>query len=465
MPWLIYDPKALDKPTSRKLFCMTLSLAHEVPVLSALIYKMGTWPAEKPTDVPEGMALRFFPTSDDIYYAKEWMDTRYRNGEARYVPWQDAEILADIQRPRWATVRHMTDLYMPSMLTTNAQVEYFASYTHMQERRRTTTTIGRFLQTVWTNYDEAYDNWMTRNYGALTDDIIRVWSETPKAQTAEDVKFATTEDDIQQVYDLGPPSCMGNKPKDFWPTGIHPVRAYAGGDLALAWLPKRRDPSKPSQRAMCWPEKKIYSRVYGTGPLERFLKELGYTTGNFHGAKLKKIVVKDNQVVLPYIDYHDYVVERTDHLRIFHKVIEHPWKPGIDLKVAPRTQRAVWAATATTSGAVAIPKCRVCSKITHQVDHNYARGMNLCRKCAISTVTCVHCRNVSAHRKDPSWTWILGDSDLCHISSLDGIHRRKRPLQAMCPTCAMTRPVRRDYHNAGYVWIDGSTGQPVDLTT
>jgi hypothetical protein len=464
MPWIIYDPKQIDKQTSRKMFCTTYSSALDVVELRPMLNAWNGVTGDKPTDVPDGMALRFFPTSDDVYLAKEWLDARLRRREISLVPWQDVEALCDTPRPKWAAVRHMTELYMPYII--DGQLEYFASYTHMQERRRTTTTIGRFLQTLWSNYDEAFDGWMTRTYGSLTDDIIRMWSEVPKAQTPADVQFATTEDEIDFVYANGPSSCMGGKPPEgYWQTGINPVRAYAGGDLAVAWLPKRRDPSKPSQRAMCWPEKKIYSRIYGTGPLEQFLKSLGYTVGHFHGAKLKKIVLNDNQVVLPYIDYHNYVVERRDHLRIFHKSVKHPWKPTVEVTTEPRTQRATWPATATTSGFVMINKCRGCKKITTHRDYGWTGDSTLCKSCSIHSVSCMHCQKIINSRKDPTLVWVLSTDDLQQVSTLKQIHKRKRSTSALCHTCADFSHLKRDYRSAGYVWISNTTGQPVDLTT
>lgn len=82
-----------------------------------------------------------------------------------------------------------------------------------------------------------------------------------------EVKFATTEDEIARVYLRGPHSCMarGFSEQD------HPTRVYGAGDLAIAYLetdtpnPHRYDPDRTVvARTLCWPEKKVFGRVYPT---------------------------------------------------------------------------------------------------------------------------------------------------------------------------------------------------------
>lgn len=88
-----------------------------------------------------------------------------------------------------------------------------------------------------------------------------------------ELSFATTADEIERVYDTGPESCM-RKP-GVWKPGKNPVRAYAGHGLAIAYI-KRRD--KITARALCWPENKIHSRIYGDAiTIQKLLKEAGYT--------------------------------------------------------------------------------------------------------------------------------------------------------------------------------------------
>lgn len=67
-----------------------------------------------------------------------------------------------------------------------------------------------------------------------------------------DLLFAQTPDEIVEVYAEGPSSCMH---------GSDCVAVYGAGDLAVAYL-KRKEDDKIIARALCWPEKKTFGRVY-----------------------------------------------------------------------------------------------------------------------------------------------------------------------------------------------------------
>jgi len=89
--------------------------------------------------------------------------------------------------------------------------------------------------------------------------------------------FADSPECIAWVYKHGPRSCMS-----ILRHGVkrHPTRAYGAGDLQVAWLetpkhlfaqeapdvipPARRLRSRKPvlARALCWPERRIYSRIY-----------------------------------------------------------------------------------------------------------------------------------------------------------------------------------------------------------
>lgn len=159
-----------------------------------------------------------------------------------------------------------------------------------------------------------------------------IWADLP-------VKFATTEQDIVDVYARGPVSCMsgnGFATAD----NIGPARVYAAGDLAIAYmeasepLSERRAPSHTIvARALCWPEKKVVGRVYPTpdgweqdgfeswhaatscqSTLLRKLQDEGYTSvldggATFAGAKLLRVPKFKHAhrsltdcFVMPYLD-------------------------------------------------------------------------------------------------------------------------------------------------------------------
>ncbi|NDB70577.1 MAG: hypothetical protein EB015_21735, partial [Methylocystaceae bacterium] len=103
----------------------------------------------------------------------------------------------------------------------------------------------------------------------------------------------------------------------------HPVRAYAGGDLAIAYTVNEE--GKTTARALVWPNIKIYSRVYGDDDtLHRLLKDRGYTKSSYYdgnaesleGAKLARIELDNGGVLCPYLDEVQTVEDCGDYLRI-----------------------------------------------------------------------------------------------------------------------------------------------------
>lgn len=104
---------------------------------------------------------------------------------------------------------------------------------------------------------------------------------------------------------------------------VHPVRAYAGGDLAIAYTVNEE--GKTTARALVWPNLKIYSRVYGDDDtLHRLLKDRGYKKSSYYdgnsesleGAKLARIELDSGGFLCPYLDEVQNVEDRGDYLRI-----------------------------------------------------------------------------------------------------------------------------------------------------
>jgi len=102
------------------------------------------------------------------------------------------------------------------------------------------------------------------------------------------------------------PSCMRYEAATFG-TPRHPVEAYAGHGLAIAFI-QLDDGSIPA-RAIVWPEKKIFVRVYGIEESDKhnmatLLADAGYTREDgFDGAKLSRIpFFNEERLVIPYID-------------------------------------------------------------------------------------------------------------------------------------------------------------------
>lgn len=111
-------------------------------------------------------------------------------------------------------------------------------------------------------------------------------------------------------------SCMRQEADYYSTGGIHPTAPYASPDLALAYMADKQ--GRTIARAICWPAKKVYTRIYsGTNTLDNALKALGYSRSGyyggdgFHGARMRKIE-KPGFVVMPYIDGNHHCGEVTD---------------------------------------------------------------------------------------------------------------------------------------------------------
>jgi hypothetical protein len=139
--------------------------------------------------------------------------------------------------------------------------------------------------------------------------------------------FADSSDEIEEVYTANgsPRSCMGTtqhrrnegwgqtfkgSANGLWDSPFHPVRVYGAGDLAVAYF---KTEGVISGRALVWPEKKTFSRIYGdVYRMNGMLDMAGYRHANPIGARLLRHVVDEageddsgyrgTYYVAPYID-------------------------------------------------------------------------------------------------------------------------------------------------------------------
>lgn len=153
------------------------------------------------------------------------------------------------------------------------------------------------------------------------------------------LRIAETADEIQWVYENGPPSCMstyeyrkehgwGWGMKGSWPLNTHATRVYAAGDLAVAYIVTDEDEPKKKKgvlaRALIWPAKKTYSRPYGEElALRKLLEKEGYITAAPIGAKLARVEIEKHRFLCPYVDAGQQsgggalgVLDRKTHLEI-----------------------------------------------------------------------------------------------------------------------------------------------------
>jgi len=101
-------------------------------------------------------------------------------------------------------------------------------------------------------------------------------------------------------------SCMA---KHFEDLPCHPAEAYAAGDLAIAYVPDPRDSDKILARAIVWPDRKQFVKLYGVDErarnnLENLLDAEDYTRADdFEGANLRAITFdSDTKIIVPYLD-------------------------------------------------------------------------------------------------------------------------------------------------------------------
>lgn len=143
------------------------------------------------------------------------------------------------------------------------------------------------------------------------DALVQVHNETYVDQS---FKLATTPDEIEKVYTNFDRSCSDVASSCMrgygWNYGEHPCRVYGAGDLAIAYLTNKD--GETTHRALCWPERKLYSRMYGNGDrLHVRLKMAGYSKSSYYdsgasmeGARLLRIELDCNSehFVMPYVD-------------------------------------------------------------------------------------------------------------------------------------------------------------------
>lgn len=150
--------------------------------------------------------------------------------------------------------------------------------------------------------------------------IIDLQTRHAKATTPQPFKLATTPDDIERVYTNYAPdachvsgSCMRhNHDETHWPRvdskRFHPVRVYGAGDLAIAYM--TNGAGETTGRALCWPDKKIYSRMYADNDsLHKALQEAGYSKSSYYGtspslngARLLLVETDHGNYIAPYLD-------------------------------------------------------------------------------------------------------------------------------------------------------------------
>jgi flagellar biosynthesis regulator FlaF len=194
----------------------------------------------------------------------------------------------------------------PHFLHMSVEDPYSVAYTadpeHGLKDKQTKLSLGRYL---------------TKHalmLGNLTEDRIRQNVELLKARTRTDnMKLATTAEEITRVYLSGPHSCMKKPPKRHGEAGfvthVHPCTIYADHEhLRLYYL--EDDLGTIIARALVREDTKQFIRLYGDEMIRYKLAVLGYrTVGNFLGLTLPMIPLQrpdgttvNDAWLMPYID-------------------------------------------------------------------------------------------------------------------------------------------------------------------
>ena len=221
--------------------------------------------------------ITFVPSVDEIATWRAREHERFRTGEYVPVPWHERSSAAI--RLHYA---HLS-LKIPGM------VAYTPDPEHGIQDRQLRLRPGRYLAKFY------------RDYYTDPNEIAGFVSA---CDLTSPLQLARTAADITQVYTEGPDSCMSGKNMsngsiETAEIGIHPAVVYAEpSDLAVAY---HGPLGCASQRAVVWPEKKLFYRIYGTGPLEAILRRNGYEHGSLKGARILAIRYS-NGYILPYID-------------------------------------------------------------------------------------------------------------------------------------------------------------------
>lgn len=206
---------------------------------------------------------------------EEFNSSRHRTPWAGEKFWQEGAATWPRHLP-WHSERH------PGLLS------YYQTEAKRAQDVRTPIKPGRYLKKFFGD--------------VLTEEEIQelaiawhTWSTPPELHITADA------DEIEEVYTSGPSSCMSHGADDY-ASYCHPVRVYAGPDLALAYI--KDGDGRPAARALVWPEKMVHGRVYGDyHRLKTALASAGFTGGDFDGARIRRLWDDDHHcLVLPYVD-------------------------------------------------------------------------------------------------------------------------------------------------------------------
>lgn len=177
---------------------------------------------------------------------------------------------------------------------------------------------------------------------------------TLKVACQKELQFTTSSEEVIDVYERGPQSCM---------KGCDSVGVYATNDVAVAYI---EDGDKVIARAVvCINEEigKHYVCTYGFGePLEYLLKKAGFIKGDLEGCTILK-VEDGTGIKAPYLDGCTGIVDNGDVLEIV--------QYGADYTADQ------------TSGYLNMRQCECCGAHIREDEEQYSEHLEqtLCEEC------------------------------------------------------------------------------------
>lgn len=152
--------------------------------------------------------------------------------------------------------------------------------------RQTQTKFGKYLK--------RYHGHLDAPTVAHLAGLLRIAVDVPT------LFHADTRDDIADVYQSGPNSCMAHDADDYDTGGTHPTEVYAGPDTAIAYTKRE---GRITARAVVNTTTMQHVTIYGDKEaLQPLLDAAGYTRGTLNGARCLYLENNNGDIIFPYVD-------------------------------------------------------------------------------------------------------------------------------------------------------------------
>lgn len=171
----------------------------------------------------------------------------------------------------------------------DGMVSYYQTLPAAYDDRRTEMKLGRYLKGYLKHLTDNEISEISAKLGVLCGDSV--------------VQFARTREEIREVYENGPRSCMSGSARSFNSDHVHPSEAYATDDIAVAFI--KRDDDRITARAVCNMKDKKWVTIYGDSVrMDQLLLNLGFTHeyNALLDCRFLKIPVRDASYAMCYQD-------------------------------------------------------------------------------------------------------------------------------------------------------------------